>query len=92
MTRTDYLLNRANIKADALAAAGNYDRELMEHWRCSKKRCRNSSGWCFVNFEGEHFDMDHTQQALWSKAIAANEPNISIFRPPTSLYNFWKNS
>lgn len=90
ITRTDQLLNRANERADALAAAGNYDRELMEHWECKDKRCRNTAGWCFVDYSGEHFNMDHTQQAMWAKAISTNEPNVSVFRPPTSLYNFWK--
>ncbi len=36
--------------------------------------------------------MDHTQQALWGKAIANGEDGVTIERPPTSLYRFWTGS
>ena len=33
--------------------------------------------------------MDHSQQALWVKAIANGDANVSVYQSPTSLYNFW---
>ncbi|KAL9132381.1 MAG: hypothetical protein Q9175_006446 [Cornicularia normoerica] len=89
LTRTDKLLDRARVKADVLKAAGNFDKELLDHWQCHDTRCRNHDGWCFVDYSGQHYDMDHTQQSAWSKAIANGEDNVSVYRPPTRLYEFW---
>lgn len=89
MTRTDRLLDQAKIKADALRAAGNFEKDLLDHWQCHDSRCKNQNGWCFVDFSGKHYNMDHSQQALWAKAIANGDANVLIYRSPTSLYNFW---
>ncbi len=64
ITRTDKLLDRARIRADGLTAAGNFDRELLHRWQCTDRACRNFNGWCFVDFAGKHFNMDHIQQSL----------------------------
>ncbi len=88
-TRIDRLLDRARIRADTLADAGNFDRALLNRWQCNDEHCRNQNGFCFVDFAGKHYNMDHTQQSLWGKAISNGEANVSIERPPTSLYNFW---
>ena len=91
-TRTDKLLDRARIRADHLTAAGNFDRELLHRWQCIDRACRNFNGWCFVDFAGKHFNMDHTQQSLWGKAIATGDDGVTIERPPISLYRFWTGS
>ncbi len=44
ITRTDKLLDRVRIRADSLAAAGNFDRELLHRWQCNDKQCRNLNG------------------------------------------------
>ncbi len=88
-TRTDQLLDRARIRADTLADAGNFDRALLNRWQCIDEHCRNQNGFCFVDFAGKHYNMDHIQQSLWGKAISNGDANVSIERPPTSLYNFW---
>jgi len=88
ITRIDKLLDRVRIRADSLAAAGNFDSELLHRWQCNDKQCRNLNGWCFVDFAGKHFNMDHTQQALWGKAIANGGDGVTIERPSTSVYRF----
>ncbi len=88
-TRTDQLLDRARIRADKLADVGNFDRALLNRWQCIDEHCRNQNGFCFVDFAGKHYNMDHTQQSLWGKAISNGDANVSIERPPTSSYNFW---
>ena len=89
LTRTDKLLNRTYAKQDALYTAGNYNKKLLDYWQCHDSRCRNQNGWCFIDYKGKHFDMDHTQQSRWAKAIANSESNILIYRPPTELYYWW---
>lgn len=49
---------------------------------------QNQNGWCFVDYSGEHYDMDH-DQLVWSKAIANGVSNVSVHRPPSSLYKLW---
>ncbi len=88
-TRIDQLLNRARIRSDTLADVGNFDRALLNRWQCNDEHCRNQNGFCFVNFAGKHYNMNHTQQSLWGKAISNGEANVSIERSSTSLYNFW---
>ncbi len=87
-TRIDQLLNRARIRAETLADAGNFDRALLNRWQCNDEHCRNQNGFCFVDFAGKHYNMNHTQQSLWGKAISNGEANVSIERSSTSLYNF----
>ncbi len=88
-TRIDQLLNRARIRSDTLADVDNFDRALLNRWQCNDEHCRNQNDFCFVNFAGKHYNIDHTQQSLWSKAISNGEANVSIERSSTSLYNFW---
>ncbi|KAL9589464.1 MAG: hypothetical protein Q9179_007986, partial [Wetmoreana sp. 5 TL-2023] len=88
-TRTDKLLDRARLRADALENAGNFDAKLIRRWQCFDTQCYNHNGFCFIDFAGEHFDIDATQQSKWAKAISNGDPGISIERPPTKLYNFW---
>ena len=89
LTRTDQLLNQAHARADVLADAGNFDQKLMDHWQCRDTRCHNEKGWCFVDYNDKHYDVDHTQQRKWAMAIANGEPGVSIYRPPTELYRLW---
>lgn len=89
VTRTDQLLDRARIRTDTFAEAGNFDRALLNRWQCNDENCRNQNSFCFVDFAGKHFNMNHTQQSLWGKAIVKGDANVSIERLPTSLYTFW---
>jgi hypothetical protein len=91
-TRTTKALDAARIRADALANAGNFDRELISKWQCIDDNCRNHKRFCFVDFNGKHFAINATHQAKWAKAIASSEPGVSLERPPTALYEFWVRS
>ncbi len=42
-----------------------------------------------MNFADKHYNMNHTQQFLWSKMIFNNKVNINIKQSSIFLYNFW---
>lgn len=90
VTRTDKLLDSARDRAEALEAVGNYDKKLLDRWQCRDQECRNLNGFCFIDFEGKHFDIDSIQQLRWGKAIARGDLGVSIERPPTEIYKSWQ--
>lgn len=91
VTTTDKRLDQARARAEALHAAGNWDKDIIDRWQCRDSHCRNENGWCFVDFAGKHYDISHDEQLMWSKAIANGQPNVSLDRLPTALYNIWAN-
>ena len=52
--RTDKLPDRERVKADALAAAGNFDRELLKEHQCHDPSCRTYNCFCFIDFDNQH--------------------------------------
>ena len=60
-TCIDQLLNRAQIRSSTLADVDNFDRALLNRWQCNDEHCRNQNDFCFVNFAGKHYNMNHTQ-------------------------------
>ena len=34
--------------------------------------------------------MKHAEQSRWAKALTNNEPNVSIYKPPSDLYRLWR--
>jgi len=85
----DQLLNQAWIRAETLADIDNFNKALLNHWQCNDEHCRNQNDFCFMNFADKHYNMNHTQQSLWSKMIFNDKVNISIEWSFISLYNFW---
>ena len=88
-TRIDALLGRERNRAEALANAGNFEQDLLEKWNCNDDRCRNLRGYCFVDYNGRHYNMNLNQQKSWAKTIVNEDLNISFIYPPRSLYIFW---
>ena len=89
ITTTDKRVDQARERAEALHAAGNFDKDIVDRWQCRDSHCRNENGWCFVDFAGKHYDISHDEQLIWAKAIANGQANVSLERPPTALYNIW---
>ena len=89
ITTTDKRLDQARERAEALHAAGNWDKDIIDRWQCRDSHCRNENGFCFVDFAGKHYDISHKEQLIWAKAIANGQANVSLERPPTALYNIW---
>jgi hypothetical protein len=86
----DYLLNCMQNKADTLEKAGEFDKQILNWWQCVDECCCNHNLWCFVDYAGQHWAIHHSQQALWAKAIASGEADVSVEKPLEKLYNFWK--
>ena len=60
LTHTDILLEKERSHADVMANAGEFERDLLEKWSCIDDRCQNLRGYCFVNYSGKHYSMDHS--------------------------------
>ncbi|KAI4236785.1 MAG: hypothetical protein LQ349_002327 [Xanthoria aureola] len=91
-TRTDHLQNTAVMHQDDNKAVGNFNKQLVDKWRCWDERCPNAKdnhGWCFIDGAGDHYSIDHAQQMKWAKAIQQREPYIDVEHPPRSLYILW---
>ena len=88
VTRTDNLLDLQRSKTDKLTSIGNLNHQLLQRWQCPDERYQNHNGWCFIDYSGKHFTMDHAQQSIWAKAITNGDKYVSIERLPSSLYRF----
>ncbi len=77
------------ISTDTLVDVDNFDKALLNRWQCNDEHCKNQNDFCFVNFTDKHYNMNHTQQSLWSKMISNVKANISIEWSSIFLYNFW---
>lgn len=89
LTRTDRLLEQTRSRAANLEDAGKIEKKLTTHWQCHDKRCTNKDDYCFIDYIDKHYSIEAPKQARWAKAIANQEPNVTIYRPPRSLYLLW---
>jgi hypothetical protein len=89
LTRTDRLLEQTRSRAANLEDAGKIEKKLITHWQCHDKRCTNKDGYCFIDYTDKHYSIEAPEQARWAKAIANEEPNVTIYKPPRALYLLW---
>ena len=90
--RTNQLLDQAETRVAAAEEVGKYHKRLTDRWLCSDERCINSThgkGWCFVDWGGDHYNMDEKQHVQWAKAIMQGDFHVSIEQPPRTLYLHW---
>ncbi|MCJ1459286.1 hypothetical protein MMC28_009663 [Mycoblastus sanguinarius] len=90
-TRTDRLLDQQEARRQQAREEGNYDLDIIDRWQCHDPDCPNENGFCFVDYSDKHYTITASQSQLWSKAMATGEPGVTVLRPPTRLYNLWKN-
>ena len=87
-TRTHQLLERQRDQGEILINAGDFDRQLVNRWVCHDDRCTNQNNFCFVDEDGLHYDLSHTLQRVWAKALARGDISASLDNPPPTLYRF----
>lgn len=86
-TRTEDLLNRQRKKIIESSDAAEFDLQLVRRWQCHDARCINHEAFCFI-VDGVHYDLNHTFQRDWAKALGRGDPGVSIDNPPSALYKF----
>ena len=87
--RTNQLMDQADTRAAAGEDVGKFHKRLTDRWLCSDERCINSThgkGWCFVDWGGDHYNMNEKQHVQWAKAIMQGDLHVSIEQPPRTLY------
>ena len=87
-TRTHQLLERQRDQGEILINAGEFDRQLVNRWVCHAARCTNQNNFCFVDEDGLHYDLSHTLQRDWAKALARGDISASLDNPLPTLYRF----
>ena len=87
-TRTHQLLERQRDQGEILINAGDFDRQLVNRRVCHDARCTNQNNFCFVAEDGLHYDLSHTLQRDWAKALARGDISASLDNPPPTLYRF----
>ena len=81
---TNNLLNQAEIRAAAGEDTGKFHKQLTDCWLCNNERCINSThqkGWCFVDWDGDHFNIDEKQHVQWAKTIMQGDLYVTIEQP-----------
>ena len=61
ITTTDRRLDQARERAEALHAAGNWDKDIVDRWQCRDSHYHNKNGWCFVDFAGKYYDIFYNE-------------------------------
>lgn len=86
-TRTEKLLKRQQRKLEESNDAAEFDLQLVRRWQCHDARCINHEAFCFI-VDGVHYNLNHTFQRDWAKALGRGDPDVFIDNPPSALYKF----
>ncbi|KAK9245691.1 hypothetical protein V1506DRAFT_537665, partial [Lipomyces tetrasporus] len=77
-------------RLDAIRIAGDFQRQLMERWRCRDDNCTNKNNFCFPEptDPSRHYNITAPQHEMWSNSIASGEATIQL--PPIKLLRYWE--
>ncbi|KAK9364299.1 hypothetical protein V1509DRAFT_613601, partial [Lipomyces kononenkoae] len=88
--RGDRLQDQHTARLDAIRIAGDFQRQLMERWRCRDENCTNKNNFCFPepSEPSRHYNITAPQHEMWSNSIASGEATIQL--PPIKLLRYWE--
>ncbi|KAK9321415.1 hypothetical protein V1517DRAFT_308962 [Lipomyces orientalis] len=88
--RGDHLRDQHTARLDAIRIAGDFQRQLMERWRCRDDNCTNKNNFCFPEptDPSRHYNSTAPQHEMWSNSIARGEATIHL--PSRKLLRYWK--
>ncbi len=87
--RAPRLLEQANTRLGNIEKAGDFQRTIMQRWRCHNSECRNQNNLCYVDpWDGKHYAIAKIQHEAWANAIAAGDAVVD--QPPDRMYNYLK--
>jgi hypothetical protein len=87
-TRTMQQKERAARRRDANKVAGNWSEKLIDKLLCATDTCSNKHGYCWISWDGTHYNINSTQRSTWADAIPGDRYGASIDWPPQSLYEY----
>jgi hypothetical protein len=89
LNRGERLQEQHTARLDTIRAAGDFQRQLMDRWRCREENCTNKNNYCFINpANHSHYNITVPQHETWANAISSNEATLQC--PPIKLLHFWE--
>ncbi|KAK9365656.1 hypothetical protein V1509DRAFT_649410 [Lipomyces kononenkoae] len=76
----DRLQDQHTARLDAIRIAGDFQRQLMERWRCRDDNCANKNNFCFPEpaDPSRHYNITAPQREMWSNSIASALATIQL--------------
>lgn len=88
--RSSRLQEQHSTRLDTIRVAGNFQRQLMDRWRCHDPNCTNKDNYCFPDptERTKHFNITAVQHEAWANAISNGEATIQ--NPPVKMLRYWE--
>ena len=80
-TRTTRLEAQAERRRDTNEAAGSKSAEIVDKWLCLSDNCINQGGYCWVDSEELHYNLNALQRQAWADAWAGNRQGACLECP-----------
>ena len=75
------LLEQANTCLENLERAVDFQRMIMQHWKCHNDGCCNQNNLCYVDlWDGKHYAIAKIQHKAWANAMTVGDAVIN--QPP----------
>ncbi|KAL2801521.1 hypothetical protein BJX63DRAFT_438765 [Aspergillus granulosus] len=89
--RSSYLQEQHEARVQAIRNIGDFQRQLMERWRCIDENCTNQNNFCFLDplDRSKHYNITAPQIESWASAISSSE--ATIHGPPIKIWQYWQN-
>lgn len=90
ISRGDRLQEQHATRLDAIRIAGDFQKQLMERWRCREENCTNKNNYCFIEptDSTRHYNITAAQHEMWANSIGTGEATVQC--PPLKLLRFWE--
>ncbi|KAL2813558.1 hypothetical protein BJX63DRAFT_394123 [Aspergillus granulosus] len=88
--RTSYLQEQHEARVQVIRNVGDFQRQLMERWRCIDDNCTNRNNFCFPDpsDRSRHYNITAPQTESWASAISSSE--ATIHSPPIKIWQYWQ--
>ncbi|KKA22226.1 hypothetical protein T310_3744 [Rasamsonia emersonii CBS 393.64] len=88
--RTGRLLEQHSRRLESIRIAGDFQRQLMERYRCLDDNCTNKNNYCFPDPTDPnlHYNITAAQHEMWANSIASGEATLQ--QPPYKLIRYWE--
>lgn len=89
-TRSTHLQEQNEARVRAIQNAGDFQRQLMDCWRCEDSNCTNRHNFCFPDPQerSKHYNITSPQHESWAGAISRDEATIHC--PPIKIWQYWQ--
>ncbi|OJD20631.1 hypothetical protein ACJ73_08033 [Blastomyces percursus] len=88
--RTSQLLQQNSTRLDAIRNAGEFQRQLMDRFRCRQQSCTNQNNYCYPDpvDTSLHYNITVPQHESWANAISSGDATLQQL--PMKLLQYWQ--